>query len=69
MNLNYYQKLIRPEHWEEFQQLLHEQAKGKGDNSSVEKQMSNEAQLEIAANKILEKYEYAINDEDDEESF
>ncbi len=31
--------------------------------------MSNEAQLEIAANKILEKYEYAINDEDDEESF
>ncbi len=31
--------------------------------------MSNEAQLEIAANKILEKYEYVDNDEDDFESF
>ena len=69
MLFNHYKNLIRPEHWEEFQQLLPEQAKGKGDNSSVEKQMSNQAQLEIAANKIIEKYEYGNNDEDDEESF
>jgi len=38
----------------------------KGDIISPEKQMSIEAQWEIATDKISEKYEYVDNDEDGE---
>jgi hypothetical protein len=69
MNLNYYKQRIRPEHWEEFQQLIPEELRvfKKDDFISPGKQMSIEAAWEYAAEVIAEKYEYDETDEDEED--
>lgn len=59
MFLNFYRKVIRTEHWEEFVGLVFEKVEIKEvEIFSVEKRMSFQEELEIAAGKIAVKYHY-----------